>query len=280
MVKLRKGTAATRDFFDRVGWHRQDGVLVDTLWFGWSKGPIHQALEDQRAERLRRLACGPGLKLVELGCGGTPAVFLAKECATYTAVDFSSTGLSEAATALKDANVPFETIEADITDLPFENGAFDVVYSAHVIYHIDTVDGQATAFREAMRVVRPGGRAIFVLANPFPLLFPYRLIRRILAMTPGLNTMLNRVRARPPVPYLPLPLGWTKRQLAEWGNVKVTGYAVPSVQLDRRVSETSAIGRLAWRAIQWLEMHHADLAGRLGCYVLIVVDKSKSGSTK
>jgi hypothetical protein len=52
-------------------------------WFGWSNGPIHQALEDQRAERLRRLACGPGLKLVELGCGGTPAVFLAKECATY-----------------------------------------------------------------------------------------------------------------------------------------------------------------------------------------------------
>jgi len=75
-----------------------------------------------------------------------------------------------------------------------------VVYSAHAIYHIDTVDGQGAALREAMRVVRPGGRAIFVLANPFPLLFPYRLIRRVFAMTPGLNAVLNRLRAKPPLP--------------------------------------------------------------------------------
>ena len=276
MDKLRKGTDATRDFYNRVGWYRQDGTLVDTRLFGWTDGPIRQALEGQRKERLRQVAGGPALRLAELGCGGTPAVFLAERCATYTAVDFSSTGLSEAAAALKGTNVPFETIEADITDLPFEDGAFDVVYSAPPIYHIDTVDGQAAAFREAMRVVRPGGRAMFVLANPFPLLFPYRLIRRVLAMTPGLNTVLNRLRANPPLPYLPMPLVWMKGQLGKWGDVKITGHAVPSIQFDRRVSEVTKLGRLAWRAIQWLETHHADLAARLGCYVLIVVSKSKS----
>ena len=184
------------------------------------------------------------------------AVFLAERCATYTAVDFSSTGLSEAAAALKGTNVvPFETIEADITDLPFEDGAFDVVYSAHAIYHIDTVDGQAAAFREPRTL--------------FQLLFPYWLIRRVLAMTPGLNTVLNRLRANPPLPYLPMPLVWMKGQLGKWGDVKITGHAVPSVQFDRRVSEVTKLGRLAWRAIQRLETHHADLAARLGCYVLI-----------
>jgi SAM-dependent methyltransferase len=222
------------------------------------------------------VAGGPGLRLVELGCGGTPAVFLAERCAMYTAVDFSSTGLSEAAAALKATNVPFETIESDITDLPFEDDAFDVVYSAHAIYHIDTVDGQAAAFREAMRVVRPGGRGIFILANPFPLLFPYQLIRRVLAMTPGLNTILSRLRAKPPLPYLPMPLVWMKGQLEKWGDVKITGHAVVSVQFDRRMSETTTLGRLVWRAVQWLETHHANLAARLGCYVLIVVSKSKS----
>jgi SAM-dependent methyltransferase len=256
-------------------------MLVDTRLFGcgWTEGPIHRALDDQRKERLRHLVGGSALKLAELGCGGAPAAFLAERCATYTAVDFSSTGLSEAAAALKGANVPFQTIEADITDLPFEDGAFDIVYSAQAIYHIDTVDGQATAFREAMRVVRPGGRAIFVLGNPFPLLFPYRLVRRVLAMTPGLNNLLNCLRAKPPLPYLPMPLGWMKRQLAKRGDVRITGHAVPSVQFARRVSETTAIGRLAWRVIQWLETHHADLAARLGCYVLIVVDKWKSEVT-
>jgi ubiquinone/menaquinone biosynthesis C-methylase UbiE len=274
MEPLRLGTAATRDFYNRIGWRRKDGTLVDTRLFGWTDSPKRKAIDDQRKERLRHIVGGPGLKFAELGCGGTPALFLADRCASYTAVDFSSVGLSEAALALRDANVPFETIEADITDLPFEDNIFDLVYSAHVIYHIDTVHGQAAAFREAMRILRPGGRAIFILANPFPLLFPYRLFRRVLAMTPGVNNILNRLRAKPPLPYLPLPPGWIKKQLKTWGAVTVTGYAVPSVEFDRRVSETTAVGRMLWRAIQRLEMSYIDLSARLGCYVLIVVDKS------
>jgi ubiquinone/menaquinone biosynthesis C-methylase UbiE len=268
-----KGTAATRDFYDRMGWRRQNGTLVDTFLFGWKDGPIHQTLDGLRKERVLQVAGGPGLRLAELGCGGTPAIFLAERCTKFVAVDFSSTGLYEAAIALKSANVAFETVQADITNLPLEDDTFDVVYSAHAIYHIDTVDGQAAALREAMRVVRPGGRAIFVLANPFPLLFPYRLIRRVLAMTPGLNAVLNRLRAKPPLPYLPMPLGWMKGQLEKWGDVRITGHAVPSVQFDRLVSETTIIGRVAWPAIQWLETHHSDRAVRLGCYVLIVVTK-------
>jgi len=246
--------------------------------FGWVDGPIHQALDRQRQDRVLEAAGGPGLQLAELGCGGTPATFLAERCARFTAVDFSATGLSEAAAALKGTNVAFETIEADITDLPFDDGAFDVVYSAHAIYHIDSADGQAAALKEAIRVLRPGGRAVFVLANPFPLLFPFRLSRRVLAMTPGLNTVLNRVRAKPPLPYLPMPLGWIRRELEKWGDVKITGHAVPSVPFDHRVSEHTAIGRFAWPAIRWLETHHPDRAARLGCYVLIVVNKPKSGA--
>jgi len=196
MFELRRGTAATRDFYNREGWRRENGTLVDTLLFGWMDGPIHQALESQRRDRLLQVAGGPGLRLVELGCGGTPAIFLAERCTKFTAVDFSATGLSEAATAFKGTNVAFETVEADITELPFDDDAFDVVYSAHAIYHIDSVDGQAAALQEAMRVVEPGGRAIFVLGNPFPFLFPYRLIRRVFAMTPGLNVALNRLRAK------------------------------------------------------------------------------------
>ena len=161
-----------------------------------------------------------GLRLAELGCGGTPAVFLAERCVKYTAADFSSTGLSEAAVALKRTNVPFEIIETDITDLPFEDGAFDVVYSAHAIYHIDTVDGQAAAFREAMRVVRPGGRAIFVLANPFPLLFPYRLIRRVLAMTPGFNTGTESPAREAAAPLFADALGMDKGTVREVGRCK------------------------------------------------------------
>jgi hypothetical protein len=76
-----------------------------------------------------------------------------------------------------------------------------------------------------------------------------------------------------------MPLGWMNGQLEKWGDVKITGHAVPSVQFDRRVSEQTMIGRFAWRAIQWLETRHCDLAAWLGCSVLIVVSKMKPDVT-
>ena len=241
--------------------------------FGWVDEPIRRALDLQRKRRLREMVGGPGLKLVELGCGGNPAAFLADKCQSYTAVDFSPIGLAEAAAALMSANVAVQTVEADITDLPFDDDMFDVAYSAQAIYHIDTADGQAAAFSEALRVVRPGGRAIFVMANPFPILFPYRSLRRILAMTPVVKAMLNRLRTKPPLPYLPMPLGWMKRQLSKWGHVMITGYAVSSVTFDHLFSETTVVGSLIWRAIERLETNHSDISARLGCSVIIVVDK-------
>jgi SAM-dependent methyltransferase len=43
------------------------------------------------------------------------------------------------------------------TALPFDDQAFDVVLTSHVIKHVDDV-GLRNAFREAHRVLRPGGR--------------------------------------------------------------------------------------------------------------------------
>lgn len=273
--RLSKGTAATRDFYNLVGWRQHNGTLTDTQLFGWMNGAIREEIETRRQERVLRAATADGRKVAELGCGGTPALFLAERSSDYTAVDFSSVGLLEAAKSLAAAGIPFKTVEADITHLPFDDGEFDSVYSAHAIYHIDTAEGQAAALEEAMRVVRPGGCAIFILANPFPLLFPLRAIRRAVAMTPVLGPVLNRVRSRPPLPYLPMPLSWMKRQLRKWGDVRLACHALPSVAFDRLVSETNPLGRLIWRTVELLESNRSEFAARLGCYTLIVVRKSK-----
>jgi SAM-dependent methyltransferase len=272
---LNKGTAATRDFYNLIGWRRRNGTLTDMQLFGWMDGAIRKQIEARRQERVLRAATADGMKVAELGCGGTPALFLAKRCSDYTAVDFSSVGLFEAAKSLATAGVPFKTVEADITHLPFDDGEFDSVYSAHAIYHIDTAEGQAAAFQEAMRVVRPGGCAIFILGNPFPLLFPMRAIRRALAMTPVLGAVLNRIRPKPPLPYLPMPLSWIKRQLSGWGDVRVACHALPSVAFDRLVSEINPLGRLIWRTVEFLESNSSEFAAGLGCYTLFVVRKSK-----
>jgi ubiquinone/menaquinone biosynthesis C-methylase UbiE len=46
---------------------------------------------------------------------------------------------------------------APATRLPFEDGAFDVVLTSHVLKHLDD-DTLLASFREVARVLRPGGR--------------------------------------------------------------------------------------------------------------------------
>ena len=276
-MDLAKGTAATKEFYDRQGWQPQDdGKLLDWALFAWGDSPVQNALDLNRKRRICEMVRSGGLDIIELACGANPAVFLARECASYTAVDFLPAGLAKAKETLDRAGIPCETVEADITNLPFYDERFDLAYSAQAIYHIDTAEGQAEAFNEAMRVLRPGGRAIFVLANPFPILFPYRTFRRALAMTPGVKSLLNRLRRKPVLPYLPMPLGWMKRKLPKWGSVTITGYAISTVDFSRNVSEATGIGSLVWRAIAWLETKHPNLVARLGNYVIVVVDKKRA----
>ena len=276
MSRIFKGTEATRDFYDRIGWKREDGVLVDSAMFSPpSVGPIQQAMIDQRERVIRDLLNGPGLKLVELGCGGTPAAFLAPLCREQTAVDFSSAGLSEAARALEGTGVPFRTVMADITALPFSDDEFDAAYSAHTIYHINSVEGQAAALSEAMRVVHPGGCAVFVLANPFPLLFPVRFIRQVLRKTPLLGSLLNRFRKKPPLPYLPMPLGWLRSELNKWGEVELRAHALPSVWFSCAVSERGILGKGIWSLLRSIEAKHRRAAARLGCFVSFRVIKTR-----
>ena len=77
------------------------------------------------------------------------------------------------------------------------------------------------------------------------------------------------------MPNLPMPLGWMMRQLQPWGDVRITGHRLLTVGFDRRVSEHTKMGRLAWRGIQWLETHCPGLSARLGFLVVIVVNKTK-----
>jgi arsenite methyltransferase len=51
-----------------------------------------------------------------------------------------------------------ELVDADARDLPFATASFDVVVSSLAISNIAEADGRAQALREAVRVLRPGGR--------------------------------------------------------------------------------------------------------------------------
>lgn len=55
-----------------------------------------------------------------------------------------------------------EVRTADITDLPYDDGHFDVILSSLVVHNISNRDDRTKAISEAARVLRPGGRLVLV----------------------------------------------------------------------------------------------------------------------
>lgn len=94
---------------------------------------------------------------LDLGCGvGRHALMLASMGFTTTALDGAPKGLEHLQEEARRSGLSIETRLGLMTELPFEDDAFDFVLSFNVIYHGDpAIVRQAIA--EIGRVLRPGG---------------------------------------------------------------------------------------------------------------------------
>lgn len=278
---MASGTPETREFYDRKGWKRSaDGSqLEDFNLFGVKEdGPIRQEIWANHLHRIQGVlrSAGACLNLLECGCGGNPEVRILRDGDRYTGVDFSTTGLAEADQSLRAWGGTFRLQEADICRLPFSGGEFDVIYSAHVLYHIDSAAGQSAALQEMARVLRPGGVAVLHLANPRPLLFPIRLGKRLVADTPVLGSLANRLRKRGPttIPYRPMKIGWYERELRRHGTVEVVTGGIQSTWFNQNVTEYRYPSKILWQAIRSLDARAPRLSAWLGNYFLLFLRKT------
>jgi len=272
----KAGTERTRQFYDAEGWKERNGETTDHSLFGVKEdGPIRVELYETHLGRVRSALsrAGTDLKLLECGCGGNPESRLLDLCSHYTGVDFSDQGLSVAATKLRAVDVSVDLRKADACDLPFGDGSFDAVYSAHMIYHIEDPRAQEAALAEILHVTRRGGMIVIIAANPQPILFPWRFLRRLVANTPVLNQLVNRIRRRPPIPYRPMSIPWMRRRLSRGGNVEVVTSGLPSTHFNQTVTEYKGIGKLLWTVIRWLDLRHSVLSSYLGNDVQYTVQK-------
>lgn len=104
-----------------------------------------------------------GLTALDLGCGtGRHALWLAAAGAAVTAVDFSEGMLAEARRKPGAERVRFVAHDLH-APLPFPAGAFDLAVSGLVLEHLADLLG---FFREARRVLKPGGRAVVSAMHP------------------------------------------------------------------------------------------------------------------
>ena len=109
----------------------------------------------------------PGsLKVLDIGCGGG---FLAEEFAglgcRVTGLDPASDLLEAARAHARSRGLEIEYVHGSGEQLPFEDGAFDLVYCCDVLEHVSDLD---KVIAETARVVKPGGYYFYDTINRTP----------------------------------------------------------------------------------------------------------------
>jgi SAM-dependent methyltransferase len=118
----------------------------------------------QRAETLKQLALSPGERVLDIGCG--PG-FLCESMAAAVGADGRVTGIdiSGDLIALCAARNPPKWLSyavGDATQIAQADAAFDVVACTQVAEYVGDID---RVLAETFRVLRPGGRAVFVATD-------------------------------------------------------------------------------------------------------------------
>ena len=129
------------------------------------------------------LRTADGQRVLDYGCGrGERSLTALGHGAEVDGIDISSVYIDEAARAARAAGYPderFRFVVGDAHALPYPDAAFDLVIGEGIVHHLD-ID---TALGEVHRVLKPGGRAVFLeplLDNP--------LLKVFRALTPKART--------------------------------------------------------------------------------------------
>jgi arsenite methyltransferase len=121
------------------------------------------------AELLDRLELEGDERLLDIGCGrGAVLLMAAQRLPRGRAVGvdvWSATDQSGNAEPVTRRNAELEGVTdrielrtADMRQLPFDDGSFDVVVSSLAIHNVSGAGERAKALREAARVLKPGGK--------------------------------------------------------------------------------------------------------------------------
>lgn len=127
----------------------------------WFKTPIGRLIKTYELQLLLELlAPEPGEKILDVGCGtGIFTRDVLKSKVEITGIDLSFQMLKCAGIRLKNH---FYSICADMTQLPFETGFFDRVFSMTAVEFVPELE---LAVNELNRVTRKGGTVVLTTLN-------------------------------------------------------------------------------------------------------------------
>ncbi|HEX5223718.1 MAG TPA: class I SAM-dependent methyltransferase [Solirubrobacteraceae bacterium] len=164
-----------REFYNRTSGASKYRLLRRVIWRAIGEFNRHDEVEsmfDPRGKAVLQYGCGPGIGVESL---------LARGAVHVTGIDISEEEIGRAREKARSGGyadrVDFQAADAHHTD--FTDDSFDLIVGHSILHHLD----MPVALRELRRLLRPGGRAVFLeplAANPL-----LRLGRRL---TPGART--------------------------------------------------------------------------------------------
>lgn len=116
-------------------------------------------IKDEFLQRIEEVVPLGGLSVLEIGCGdGSRSVAMAECCRSLVGIEPNQDQL-ERAVARNLVNARFQKGSAE--HLPFQDQTFDVIIFTLSFHHVP-LQQMSVAIDEAVRVVRPSGRIIFL----------------------------------------------------------------------------------------------------------------------
>ena len=150
--EISKEEKIKRDYYDIVG--------------QWNLPIVHMGGLKATEELLKMCQVDETSNLLDVGCGtGFTACQIAqKYTCRVTGIDLSENMIARAKERALKEHLDVEFQAADVTDLPFEEGTFDIVIMESFLNILGKADIIKKALHEISRVTHPGGR---VGANEF-----------------------------------------------------------------------------------------------------------------
>mmetsp|Transcript_4958 Transcript_4958/g.14699 ORF Transcript_4958/g.14699 Transcript_4958/m.14699 type:complete len:234 (+) Transcript_4958:609-1310(+) len=113
-----------------------------------------------RVAEFCKVHCCRGAVAVDIGCGNGKLAPAATACGTVVLACDTSRHLLDIARCEHGSHA-YEVMVADALRLPWRSDVADIALHVAVLHHLSTPARRAAAIAEALRVVRPGGVALF-----------------------------------------------------------------------------------------------------------------------
>lgn len=131
-----------------------------------------------------------GKRVLEIGFGpGYDALKFMQSGADYTGIDITEQNVERTKKHLGFFELTPNVQQGDAESLPFSDASFDVVYSNGVLHHVPDME---KAFREAHRVLKPGGEFIVLLYNKHSVFYAKLVLMHIVSGKFLKETMADR----------------------------------------------------------------------------------------